>query len=235
MEKNKNTGKAELGQFRTINTCRNNQNFKRKSKKNNIYRTDAYKKNDSKQRNFSSLNIKLGICAAAAAICIAYGAVKNVGSNNAQQVINDGKEYEEITGSLKFVELPSIIEVFADKNGYSVPMTYSEAKVFDNENMVAFISEKDNIVSVSIDGVVSSIGEQNPYGKYVSVSSDNDIVTTYYGLEKIQVEQGQPLKKGDTLGSSGNDFTIYVSVSKAGRPQSINNYYTIKSGEADKK
>lgn len=53
-------------------------------------------------------------------------------------------------------------------------------------------------------GVLSKDGWQTGYGNYVMIEHKNGLVTLYAHMEKVQVKEGQTVKKGTVIGFMGN-------------------------------
>ena len=62
------------------------------------------------------------------------------------------------------------------------------------------------------------------------VSHGNELESVYYHLDGICVEEGQPLRADDTLGSVGADGYLYVAVLEEGTLQRVFQYYTAPAG-----
>lgn len=62
----------------------------------------------------------------------------------------------------------------------------------------------DNFDVVAIyDGTVTSITQDNLLGTIVQVTHDNNIISIYQSLGKVNVEQNQVINQGDVIGKSG--------------------------------
>jgi murein DD-endopeptidase MepM/ murein hydrolase activator NlpD len=59
-------------------------------------------------------------------------------------------------------------------------------------------------VMASLDGVVSVIGENWLYGKYIIISHSNGYKTLYGHLNSFSVKQGDRVARGRKIGESGN-------------------------------
>lgn len=76
-------------------------------------------------------------------------------------------------------------------------------------------------VSATADGVVSFAGVKNGYGQIVVVDHGNGLSTAYGHLSRIEVEQGQTIKRGDELGRLGS----------TGRSTGPHLHYEVRLGE----
>lgn len=171
----------------------------------------------------SSMLMKLGICAAACAFvlvlkCLPSGetdgpsAVQSVSATASQE--NAGEQL----GKLQFVELPGVLSVFAGSDAFGLPVSYQVLRESEDGGLVSFTCMPGEQVCAVGDGVVFAIGTDAAYGDYVIMKHAGDVQSTCYGIAEIQVEQGQPLKKNDTLGVVGENGTVHLSVTVSGRP-----------------
>jgi murein DD-endopeptidase MepM/ murein hydrolase activator NlpD len=69
--------------------------------------------------------------------------------------------------------------------------------------------------------VVEFAGVKNGYGQIVVVNHGNGLSTAYGHLSRIEVEQGQELKRGDVLGRLGS----------TGRSTGPHLHYEVRLGE----
>ena len=131
---------------------------------------------------------------------------------------------EEPAGKLKFVELPGLLSVFAQKGDMAAPVEFSRSELLEDGNLARFFSQSSAAVICVKDGRVKSVGQDASLGKYVMVSHDNDIITVYYGLDEIIAEEGQPLRRLDNLGKLGADGVLSMAITKGGKPQDVSKY-----------
>jgi len=67
-------------------------------------------------------------------------------------------------------------------------------------------------------GKVAYSGDLRGYGKFVIISHDNVYYTTYAGLGKIHVTEGQFIATGTRLGDSGDDGVVKFEIRKGREP-----------------
>ncbi|MBO4384774.1 MAG: M23 family metallopeptidase [Clostridia bacterium] len=166
------------------------------------------------------LLIRLGVCAAAFALILGF---KLTGNSEALSVIGelterkdgDGEE-EETPGKLKFVSLPSIIEVFAPSSGPVLPVTALsfEAEGSGGLSIVAPVGSE--VVSPAA-GRIKTVGVDPDFGRFVSVVTDGDMEFAIYGFDEIAVEEGQPIRVRQKLGTLKGS-AVTVRAWKSGRP-----------------
>ena len=59
-------------------------------------------------------------------------------------------------------------------------------------------------VKAPSDGNVAFAGWSNVYGNFILIKHDNNIVTMYGHLNKINVKKGENVKRGSTIGFVGS-------------------------------
>lgn len=194
--------------------------------------TETNRKKSKNAGENLSLFVKLGICAAACAfvmlvkyadmnnnttasdlaVTAKYGAVSALAKTDIEETEND--EYGEM-GKLQFVELPGILEVFAPSGKFELPIEAEKAEN-DGENeddVLTLKSEKEQYIKASEDCTVK-VCENNS----VILSFKGDYEVTYGGKIDISVEEGQSLKKGDTIGKIAADEVLTLKTDLSGRP-----------------
>jgi len=177
----------------------------------------------------SSMLIKLGICSAACALVLVLKLIGTPATDQAvasvkQAVTEQEDDVDEVLGKLKFVELPSILSVFAGDDDFVVPAAYTEKNTADEGNLVLLSCKAGDSVSAIGDGVVAAVGTDENYGGFVTITHKNDVQSVCYGLSKISVEVGQPLKKLDTVGVVDENGKLYLSITVGGRPADPGEY-----------
>ncbi len=181
--------------------------------------------------------VKAGLCAAVCAGVLllrwaqAPQDVIPVGSlRQSAQGAEAGLPYDDSLGRLQFVELPSIIEVFASAAGPNLGLDF-EAASLDSESMVATLS-LNHSQSLGAPGAcrVKVRGQDPALGAYVRLAmADADAEVVYYGLTDISVEEGQQLNLGDTLAQI--DTQVHLAVYEAGRPTDPLEYFGLEAGK----
>ncbi len=79
------------------------------------------------------------------------------------------------------------------------------------------------------DGKVNFVGQQNAYGKMISIDHGMGLVTRYGHLSSVAVSAGQKIERGDLIGSMGNSGRstgphLHYEVLLHGIPQNPQNY-----------
>ena len=129
----------------------------------------------------------------------------------------DGEEREEETpGRLRFVSLPSIIEVFSPSSGPVMPVT---ALSFDarQDGGLSIVAPVGSDVISPAAGRIKAVGVDPDLGKYVSVVTDGDMEFAVYGFDEVVVEEGQPVRVRQKLGTVKGS-AVTVRAWKSGRP-----------------
>ncbi len=191
-----------------------------------------YKKNTKKANPrvhvSGQLLVKIGICAVACALILSMKALNIPGTeemvSGVRTAINEKSDLDEMLGKLEFVELPDTLEVFSSDSKLAVPVNAPNVSVEPAQKYAIWQNAPGAEVVASAAGEVRAIGEDTVMGKYVRLMHAGDLETIYYGLETINVEEGQPIKKRDTLGMLGEDGMLRLSVLLSGEPQAPDTY-----------
>ena len=191
-----------------------------------------YKKNTKKANPrvhvSGQLLVKIGICAVACALILSMKALNIPGTeemvSGVRTAINEKSDLDKMLGKLEFVELPDTLEVFSSDSKLAVPVNAPNVSVEPAQKYAIWQNAPGAEVVASAAGEVRAIGEDTVMGKYVRLMHAGDLETIYYGLETINVEEGQPIKKRDTLGMLGEDGMLRLSVLLSGEPQAPDTY-----------
>ena len=178
--------------------------------------------------------VRLGVCALC--LCGVLG-LKLKGDEKTLAVIGglmkgdeqEGEEEERRLGKLRFVELPSIIEVFAPSKEPMLPVNAFELRMGDEGDLLILETDAGADVLSPVSGVVKGVGEDEKLGAYVTISAEDDLEFAVYGLTGVSVEKGQPIAMKQRLGSLAG-AEARVRVYKSGRPVSPAEVFGIGSG-----
>ncbi|NCB30753.1 MAG: hypothetical protein EOM66_05030 [Clostridia bacterium] len=172
--------------------------------------------------------VKAGLCAAVCAgvLFLRWAESQDnavIPTVSLQQVLDDigvdaqGTDFDDTLGRLRFVELPSIIEVFSTSAKPDLGVDYESANLDEESLLATFILDHAQQIHVPAACKVKEVGEDPSLGIYIRLSlteADNEVV--YYGLSEIVVEEGQQLATKDTLAQAEGSFVL--AVYSAGRP-----------------
>ena len=189
------------------------------------------KKSPGKWKVTNTTVVKVGVCAAACAFFFVMKAVDFAPASElisgVRFAVSEEPDMSELLGKLQFVELPVVLSVFSGNDKMAIPVSAPYVSV-DEESGFAEWDGAPNaqVVAVSA-GEVRAIGEDALLGQYVRLMHSDELETIYYGLQTVQVEQGQPLRRNDTIGTLGEDGTLRMCVLRGGAPQSPNSYLNI--------
>ncbi|MEG1559900.1 MAG: M23 family metallopeptidase [Clostridia bacterium] len=201
-------------------------------KKRNFYQESKKQSARSEEPTHSLLSLKIGICAV---ICLLALLLKLVDTPFSAGVLNSVKtaldsesdsEYDETLGKLKFVELPGLLTVFSGGDKLTAPVD-SEKIVLEGDNVLKFTNVAGESVVVSGAGMVKTVSQDEKYGSFVVIKHQNDLETYYYGLKDITIEEGQPVRKLDTIGIVDGFGCLYFKVFDSGVPKNPENYLKI--------
>ncbi|NLB62321.1 MAG: M23 family metallopeptidase, partial [Clostridiales bacterium] len=132
-------------------------------------------------------------------------------------------------GRLRFVELPSILEVFAGGDKLTLPVNYQSASLDATSTELELKCAPYATVTTCAEGVVKSIGVDEKLGMYLVIRHDDDLETLYYGFSAITVEEAQPIKKLDTLGVLSEEGLLVMKVTQYGAPKNPCEYFPVNS------
>lgn len=97
---------------------------------------------------------------------------------------------------------------------------------------ILYSSEETFDVIATLDGKVSKITKDELLGNVVEITHSSSLITTYYSIDNIKVTEGQTLKQGDVIGTSGknnisstSDNMMLFEVSLNGNNIDPENYY----------
>lgn len=97
---------------------------------------------------------------------------------------------------------------------------------------ILYSSEETFDVLTTLDGTVSKITQDELLGNVVEITHSSSLITTYYSIDNIKVTEGQTLKQGDIIGTSGknkisstSDNMMLFEVSLNGNNIDPENYY----------
>ncbi|MEG1547749.1 MAG: hypothetical protein RR232_01660 [Clostridia bacterium] len=205
------------------------------SKHKRFTRVNHNKNRSTTQDNagFSSMFIKIGICAAVCALVLVIKLIDDSAMtiyNSADSGTAIDEEFDESLGKLKFVALPGILDVFAPDGKLQLGFEYDSKKVLDDNSALCIFASKVQNIPIPVDCVVKEVSNIAETCVSVSITTEDDIEIVYRGLSKAAVEEGQRLTSGDTLGQSGEN-TLTIQVYLQGRPCDPMEVFDIASGD----
>ena len=100
---------------------------------------------------------------------------------------------------------------------------------------ILYTSDESFDVITTLEGTVTKISQDELLGNVVEVTHSSSLITTYYSLDNIKVIEGQTLKQGDIVGTSGknnisstSDNMMLFEVSLNGNNIDPEKYYQTK-------
>lgn len=170
---------------------------------------------------FTYVIVKLGLCAALCGIILALALSKAPAAEDTiaslKSAENDDNQTEETLGKLKLVQLPSILEVFSPSDSPIMPVELKSTRLENGSYIAALYTVPGEEVRSSLSGTVKAISTDANLGGYIIIKHDADIEITYYGIDDISVEPGQPVTQNSTVGITKSG-TLYFGVTRSGRP-----------------
>ena len=180
------------------------------------------------------LLIRLGVCVF---LFCGVMALKLAGSSGAEALAvlsrSIGEETEPDTenlGRLRFVQIPSIAQVFSHSKTPAFPAEYSAVSILEEGSLMRLTVAENERVTSPCPGSVRLIGRDESLGGYVVVAAGQDTEYFVYGVGDIAVEVGQPIAQGSILGYAENG-TVCVSVRQNGRPLDIGEIFGTVSAD----
>ena len=174
------------------------------------------------------------------------------------QVSTKDEEYEYVNNSIFTNNMPviqeekHIIKPFNNQN-VEISKKFYDKELTDEEKQNALIyyndtyiqnsgilyksNEKFDVISI-LDGTVLEVKKDPILGNVVEIKHDNNVISTYEGLETVNVQQNQIIKQGDVLGTSGKlelgetiENGLLFEIIKDGKYINPNNYFDKKVSE----
>ena len=189
------------------------------------YRTAPVRRESGRRKRLSGnakyLLVRLAVCAAVFAAVLGLKLGKNEKAIAVLGELTEGADTEDAAeekrlGKLRFVDLPSIIDVFAPSKSFLMPV---EATGYDPdaEGGLKLVSASGAEVVSPFRGKVANVGIDDSLGRFVAIITDADVEIELYGLASVDAEKGQPVERGQRWGAlSGGVLTVRVY--SGGRP-----------------
>lgn len=70
---------------------------------------------------------------------------------------------------------------------------------------ILYTSNETFDILATLDGKVTKVSEEELLGKVIEITHSSSLITTYYSVGNINVTEGQVVKQGDILGTSGKN------------------------------
>lgn len=174
--------------------------------------------------NSSSMLAKMGICVMLAGLVLlsdfAGGRAAVEASSDMEHNTEDiGGEY---LGKLRFVELPGIMQVFSSDAKLRVGVEHQSYQLNEDKTMMSVSGITAATLPAPADGVIKAIIELQE-NETIELAIDGDMVISYTAMGKAAVEEGQPIKMGDTLFKSVD--SVDICITKSGRPVDPTEYF----------
>lgn len=139
----------------------------------------------------------------------------------------DGGNEDETLGRLRFVQADGIMSVFGSGAQWSQPVQATDMAFSEQDGRLTLYAAEGESVLACAAGEVRAMGSDDELGDYIRINHGGDIESVYYGLNGIRVEQGQPIRAGDTLGTVSTDACIVLVIYAQGEPQDPSSYLAI--------
>ena len=178
--------------------------------------------------NTKSMWIKIGLCGVfLLAVIIAELTLFSTRGEPAETetVLSQSETGEEETpGKLQFVSENGVISVFSGTQKWSSPVAVENCELKEEGPVLYLTAKAGELVKMPAAGEVKEIGEDEALGAFVRVRHSAALESVYYGLDAVQVEVGQPLLAGDSLGKVADAGEIRVMIMENGQAQNPADY-----------
>lgn len=187
------------------------------------------RRNSSRNENSSSMLAKMGICALLAGLVLLsefFGGsemLMEVSSEITENTEDIGGDY---LGKLRFVELPGIIQVFSADARLHIGTEYQNYQLNDDKTIMTISGIGATPLPAPSDGTIKTLSSEGESSR-IELSKDGDMVISFTAIGETAVEEGQPVKAGDTLFKSVE--SVDIGITKSGRPVDPTEYYDMGS------
>ncbi len=98
----------------------------------------------------------------------------------------------------------SFYDIKADEKTQQNSLIYYQKTYMENTG-VLYTSEKAFDVMAVLDGTIKDVKTDELLGNVVEIEHNNNLVTVYYSLSDVEVNKGDKIIKGQTIGQSGSN------------------------------
>lgn len=187
------------------------------------HRQRSIQKND----NGGSMLVKIGICSLLAGLVLlsdfaGNAQIMETSSSTTHNTEDIGGDY---LGKLRFVELPGIIQVFSSDARLRIGAEYNGYQLNADETVLTVSGISSKSFTSPADGTVKTLTYQNDKA-IMELSVDGDMVISFAASGETAVEEGQPVKSGDTLYTAIE--SVDISMTKEGRPVNPSDYFNMR-------
>jgi hypothetical protein len=162
----------------------------------------------------NGIAIKVGLCAGVLALAFIVRAF-GVGAPKAQTV--EASSHSDGTGETEQVQPGSLKYVDATQTKWAAPVRANDMELILEGRMLRFTAAAAE-VTACVQGKVLSVGTDAAYGKFVRIQSENDRETVYYGLETVNVAEGDAVSANDPIGTVAVGKSMYLRIYENGAP-----------------
>lgn len=179
---------------------------------------DAYER----RVNARSMGLKIAICTVALLLVIAAEVFLLSRPEDGHAVTvsaaqDEGAPADDTLGKLKFVGLNSGAQsVFSIRQRWMSPVVCTEARLSKEDTLLTLAAGAGERVSLPAAGEVREIFSDETLGSAIRINHGNALVSVYYGVSDVRVEEGQPLLAADTLGVMPETGEIHIAITQSG-------------------
>ena len=168
----------------------------------------------------SGIAVKVGLCAGVLALAFivrafGIGAPKTQTAEASTHSESAGETTEEQPGKLKYVDTTGA--------KWAAPVRSNDIELLRDGQLLRFTAGASDVYAC-MSGRVLSVASDETLGTYIRVQSESDCETFYYGLDKVNVNEGDIVSAGDALGTVPVGRSLYLRVLEKGAPQDPTGY-----------
>lgn len=100
---------------------------------------------------------------------------------------------------------------------------------------ILYTNEDQFDIYATLEGTITKVGKEELLGNYIEITHSSSLVITYYSVDNVNVIEGQVVKQGDIIATSGlnkissiSNNMLLFEVSLNGKNIDPENYYKLK-------
>ena len=143
----------------------------------------------------------------------------------------------EIIKPYKIETIEKVIDYYdieADEESQKKSLILYENTYMPNTGILYKDDEKFDVLA-TLEGTVTKVGKEELLGNYIEITHSSSLIISYYSIDEINVIEGQIVKQGDIIASSGSNKIssesnnmLLFEVTYNGKSINPENYYQMK-------
>lgn len=163
----------------------------------------------------SGIAIKVGLCAGVLALAFL---VRAFGVGAPKENVREVSSYSDGSGETERSQPGTLRFVETGGAKWAAPVQANDIELMREGQLLRFTAGASD-VNACMAGTVLALGVDETLGQYVRVQSPDDCETVYYGLDSVNVREGDAVQAGDRIGTVPVGRSMYLRVWKEGAPQ----------------